>query len=248
VSEIGKCLGRKYLAEVACVAKPDTILAWYRRLVAQKFDGSKRRSYPGRPPLSAEIKRLIARMAQENRFPVVSRRLDDRAVHRYSPMPDYFQVIRGYRNVHRKGPVRVRGTACPRQGFNGCVTIADGRQIVGLDATVYCDCFETDRARRPPPQPELVYIDENGQVSLKWDAPGADQFAFYDWLNMACEHGPNGSTRLTSIGQRCASRLSPVDAFGSCGSIPHTADQGTLQWNAFGGLAQPRLQQRSMRN
>src|SRR5262245_62509220 len=33
--------GRTQLAEVACVAKPDTILAWYRRLIARKFDGSK---------------------------------------------------------------------------------------------------------------------------------------------------------------------------------------------------------------
>ena len=41
LGEIGKRLGRKALRDVACVAKPDTILAWYRRLVAQKFDGSK---------------------------------------------------------------------------------------------------------------------------------------------------------------------------------------------------------------
>jgi hypothetical protein len=40
LAEIGKRLGRKALREVACVAKPDTILAWYRRLIAQKFDGS----------------------------------------------------------------------------------------------------------------------------------------------------------------------------------------------------------------
>jgi hypothetical protein len=38
LAEIGKRLGRKALAQVACVAKPDTILAWYRRLIAQKFD------------------------------------------------------------------------------------------------------------------------------------------------------------------------------------------------------------------
>ena len=31
LAEIGKRLGRKALAEVACVAKPDTILGWYRR-------------------------------------------------------------------------------------------------------------------------------------------------------------------------------------------------------------------------
>src|ERR1700687_3936303 len=40
LAEIGKRLGRKALGQVACVAKPDMILAWYRRLVAQKFDGS----------------------------------------------------------------------------------------------------------------------------------------------------------------------------------------------------------------
>src|SRR5215470_17473582 len=33
LAEIAKRLGRKHLAEVACVAKPDTILAWYRRLI-----------------------------------------------------------------------------------------------------------------------------------------------------------------------------------------------------------------------
>ncbi|MBC7925720.1 MAG: transposase, partial [Bryobacteraceae bacterium] len=45
---------------------PDTILAWYRRLIAQKFDGSKHRSYPGRPPVSREVVELIVRMAREN--------------------------------------------------------------------------------------------------------------------------------------------------------------------------------------
>ena len=47
LAEIGKRLGRTLLAEVACVAKPETILAWYRRLIARKFDGSKSRLYPG---------------------------------------------------------------------------------------------------------------------------------------------------------------------------------------------------------
>src|ERR1700675_583748 len=54
LAEIGKRLGRKALREVACIAKPDTILAWYRRLVAKKFDGSKNRQYPGRPRISLE--------------------------------------------------------------------------------------------------------------------------------------------------------------------------------------------------
>jgi putative transposase len=54
------------LGEVACVAKPDTILTWYRKLVAQKFDGSKHRQYPGRPPVSLEVEALVVRMAREN--------------------------------------------------------------------------------------------------------------------------------------------------------------------------------------
>jgi hypothetical protein len=65
-AEIGRRLGRKALQEVACVAKPDTILAWYRRLIAEKFDGSKHRQYPGRPPISSELEALVVRMAREN--------------------------------------------------------------------------------------------------------------------------------------------------------------------------------------
>src|SRR6195256_3286676 len=49
LAEIAKRLGRKALEEIACIAKPDTILAWYRKLVAQKFDGSKNRVMAGRP-------------------------------------------------------------------------------------------------------------------------------------------------------------------------------------------------------
>jgi transposase InsO family protein len=67
LAEIGHRLGRKALAEVATVARPDTILAWYRKLVARKFDGSKARRGPGRPRISREVEQLIVRMAQENR-------------------------------------------------------------------------------------------------------------------------------------------------------------------------------------
>src|SRR6266480_5674740 len=66
LAEIAKRLGRKALREIACIAKPDTILAWYRKLVAQKFDGSKYRQYPGRPPVSSEVEALVVRMAREN--------------------------------------------------------------------------------------------------------------------------------------------------------------------------------------
>jgi hypothetical protein len=43
---LGKQLGRKALAEVATIATPETILRWYRELVAKKYDGSQRRG-PG---------------------------------------------------------------------------------------------------------------------------------------------------------------------------------------------------------
>ncbi len=66
LAEIGKRVGRKALREIACVAKPDTILAWYRKLIAQKFDGSAHRQYPGRPRIDEKLEALIVRMAREN--------------------------------------------------------------------------------------------------------------------------------------------------------------------------------------
>jgi putative transposase len=67
LGEIGHRLGRKVLGEVANVARPDTILAWYRKLVARKFDSSKALRSPGRPRIRREVERLIVRMAKENR-------------------------------------------------------------------------------------------------------------------------------------------------------------------------------------
>ena len=67
LAEIGKRLGRKKLKDVAASAKPDTILAWYRRLIARKFDGSRYRSFPGRPRIEAEVEALVVRFARDNR-------------------------------------------------------------------------------------------------------------------------------------------------------------------------------------
>lgn len=66
LASIGKQLGRQGLEQVASVAQPETILGWYRKLIAQKFDGSKHRTYPGRPAISREVTELIVRMAREN--------------------------------------------------------------------------------------------------------------------------------------------------------------------------------------
>src|SRR3954452_3505170 len=44
LAEIGERLGRKALAKVAQVAKPETILGWWRKLVAPKFEGRRMNS------------------------------------------------------------------------------------------------------------------------------------------------------------------------------------------------------------
>ncbi len=67
LAEIGKKLGKQALAEVASIVTPDTILAWHRKLVVQKFDGSQQRKVLGRPQIDAELEALVVRMAQENR-------------------------------------------------------------------------------------------------------------------------------------------------------------------------------------
>src|SRR6266446_5067954 len=67
LAEIGQKLGKQALQEVAKIVKPDTILAWHRKLVAQKFDGSQQRKGLGRPPVDAEVEALVMRLAQENR-------------------------------------------------------------------------------------------------------------------------------------------------------------------------------------
>jgi len=66
LAEIAQRLGRKALEELAVVAKPDTLLAWYRKLIANKFDGSKFRQQVGRPRIDEEAERLVLQMAKEN--------------------------------------------------------------------------------------------------------------------------------------------------------------------------------------
>ena len=61
-----KSLGRRLLAEVATIVTPETLLAWHRKLIAQKYDGSGKRG-PGRPRTAGETEALVVRMAEENR-------------------------------------------------------------------------------------------------------------------------------------------------------------------------------------
>ena len=61
-----KNLSRKALREIATLVTPDTLLRWHGRLIADKYDGSRRR-HPGRPRIMDEIRTLAIRMAKENR-------------------------------------------------------------------------------------------------------------------------------------------------------------------------------------
>src|SRR5438128_5591962 len=56
-----KKLSRRLLAQVATIVTPETLLAWHRKLIAKKYDGSAYRT-PGRPPTATEISDLVVHM------------------------------------------------------------------------------------------------------------------------------------------------------------------------------------------
>ena len=66
LAEIAKRVGRKALTEIARVAKPDTILAWYRKLIARKFDGTKQRVARGRRRVGQSVEDLVVKLARSN--------------------------------------------------------------------------------------------------------------------------------------------------------------------------------------
>jgi hypothetical protein len=61
----GKVLGRSVLGDVTSLLTPDTILRWYRQLIAAKYDGAAKRG-PGRPATAESIQALVVKLATEN--------------------------------------------------------------------------------------------------------------------------------------------------------------------------------------
>jgi transposase InsO family protein len=61
-----KGLGRRVLSELATIVTPETLLAWHRKLIARKYDGSASRG-PGRSRIEADTEALVVKMAVENR-------------------------------------------------------------------------------------------------------------------------------------------------------------------------------------
>jgi hypothetical protein len=51
-------LGRQRLQELATLVTPETLVRWYKSLIAQKFDGSRQRRALGRPRVAEEIEQL----------------------------------------------------------------------------------------------------------------------------------------------------------------------------------------------
>jgi putative transposase len=55
LAEIAHRLGREALEHLAATANPDTILGWYRKLIANKIDGSRFRRRGGRQRLMKQL-------------------------------------------------------------------------------------------------------------------------------------------------------------------------------------------------
>jgi transposase InsO family protein len=64
LAALSRLIPRRRWSEVFAVT-PATLLAWHRRLIARKWDYSRRRS-PGRPSTAAAIRKLVIRMATDN--------------------------------------------------------------------------------------------------------------------------------------------------------------------------------------
>ncbi len=65
LAEKAKKLG-KAIEQYATIVTPDTLYRWHRKLIARKFDGSKKRKYPGRPRKPEVVEDLVINIAKEN--------------------------------------------------------------------------------------------------------------------------------------------------------------------------------------
>jgi transposase InsO family protein len=61
----GRVLGRHVLERLGGLVTPDTILRWYRELIAKKYDGASERR-GGRPGTATSLQRLVVQFATEN--------------------------------------------------------------------------------------------------------------------------------------------------------------------------------------
>jgi hypothetical protein len=60
-----KAVGRRHLGQIATIVTPDTLLRWFRALVARKWTSARTNSV-GRPPVDPELEKLVLKLIQEN--------------------------------------------------------------------------------------------------------------------------------------------------------------------------------------
>ena len=150
---------------MANAAKPDTILGWYRNLVAQKFDGSKARRKIGRPPVDDDIEQLIGAHGEENPswgYDRIAGALANLG-HRVSD-----QTVGNVLRRHGIPPAR-RGSARPRGqlSFGRILAVLAGTDFFSVEVftlrglvTYYVLSSSTSRARRVDIAGITVHPDE----------------------------------------------------------------------------------------
>ena len=65
LSRKAKLVGRRRLGQLATLVTPDTLLRWFRALVARKWTFA-RTNPVGRPPVAPELEKLVIKLIQEN--------------------------------------------------------------------------------------------------------------------------------------------------------------------------------------
>ena len=50
------------------MVKPSTVMRWQRELIAKKFDGSAKRTYPDRPRINSALEAPIVDTTENNRW------------------------------------------------------------------------------------------------------------------------------------------------------------------------------------
>lgn len=71
LGKLGKKIGVKGLEGITSVAKPATVIGWYRKFVKMKWtfpNGLKGKKRPGRPQKDIEIQEMVLKLAKENNW------------------------------------------------------------------------------------------------------------------------------------------------------------------------------------
>ena len=67
LARAAKGIPRRVLRRLGTIVTPETLLRWYRRLIAKKYDGSQRRRHIGRPRIAYDLQSLIISIATKCR-------------------------------------------------------------------------------------------------------------------------------------------------------------------------------------